>query len=142
MPLCIFPEGSTSNGTSMLKFKKGAFMNLRAIKPHFTKYWVLNPGISPCHGDAISFVAHTYLTIHSMLCIYTLHEMPVFEPNEYFWKNHWDGKEEKWEAFARAVRQVMIETGGLNSTESTSEDRVKYKFLVRGKPQKSEQKKQ
>jgi hypothetical protein len=31
--------------------------------------------------------------------------MPVFEPNDYFWANHWqEGKEEKWEAFARAVR--------------------------------------
>jgi hypothetical protein len=30
--------------------------------------------------------------------------MPIFEPNEYFWQNHWDGKEEKWEAYARAVR--------------------------------------
>jgi hypothetical protein len=29
--------------------------------------------------------------------------MPVFEPNEYFWKNHWDGQEEKWRVFAKAV---------------------------------------
>ena len=31
--------------------------------------------------------------------------LPVFKPNEYFWKHHWrEGKEEKWEAYARAVR--------------------------------------
>ena len=32
--------------------------------------------------------------------------MPVFAPNEYFWKNHWDGKneEDKWKVFANAVR--------------------------------------
>jgi hypothetical protein len=35
-------------------------------------------------------------------------ELPVFEPNDYFWKHHWqEGKEEKWEAFARVVRQIM-----------------------------------
>jgi hypothetical protein len=34
---------------------------------------------------------------------YFLQEMPVFEPNEYFWEHHWDGKEEKWKVFARAV---------------------------------------
>jgi len=32
-------------------------------------------------------------------------ELPVFTPNEYFWKHHWqEGKQEKWEAFAEAVR--------------------------------------
>jgi hypothetical protein len=32
-------------------------------------------------------------------------ELPVFTPNEYFWKHFWnEGKEEKWEAFARVVR--------------------------------------
>jgi len=34
-------------------------------------------------------------------------KMPVFEPNDYFWKNHWDGKEEKWVAYARAVREII-----------------------------------
>jgi hypothetical protein len=35
--------------------------------------------------------------------------MPVFEPNEYFWKNHWDGKEEKWRVYARVVQQLIAE---------------------------------
>ena len=30
--------------------------------------------------------------------------LPVFEPNDYFWKHHWqEGKEEKWQAYARAL---------------------------------------
>jgi len=34
--------------------------------------------------------------------------LPVFLPNEYFWKNHWqEGKEEKWQAFARVVRDII-----------------------------------
>lgn len=38
--------------------------------------------------------------------------MPVFEPNDYFWNNHWDeSKEERWEAFARVVRKLMIQKG-------------------------------
>jgi hypothetical protein len=44
------------------------------------------------------------LLFHTGLTIYTLHEMPVFRPNDFFWKHHWDGKEEKWQAYARAVR--------------------------------------
>jgi len=31
--------------------------------------------------------------------------MPIFEPNEYFWMNHWNPEsEEKWEAYARVIR--------------------------------------
>ena len=32
-PLCIFPEGTTTNGKYILKFKKGAFYALLPIKP-------------------------------------------------------------------------------------------------------------
>jgi hypothetical protein len=34
--------------------------------------------------------------------------LPVFLPNEYFWTHHWqEGKEEKWQAFARVTRNIM-----------------------------------
>lgn len=45
--------------------------------------------------------------------VVTYLEMPDFKPNDYFWQHHWDGKEEKWVAYARAVRTLMAETGGL-----------------------------
>lgn len=62
--------------------------------------------------------------IHTGLSIYTVHEMPVFEPNDYFWKNHWDGKEEKWQAFSRAVRQLMMECGGFEDTNCSLEEKI------------------
>jgi len=85
------------------------------VKPHFCEYWSPN-GVSPCHGDAINFVAHILVCIHTGFSMYNVCEMPVFEPNEYFWANHWDGKEEKWQAYARAVRQVMMDASGLKDT--------------------------
>ena len=40
----------------------------------------------------------------------SLKELPVFKPNEYFWKNHWNkDKEERWEAYARVMRQLIAE---------------------------------
>ena len=62
-------------------------------------------------------------------------EMPDFEPNEFFWKNHWDGKEEKWVAYARAVRSLMAETGDLKLSDCSLEDKLEYKNLLRGKKQ-------
>ena len=60
--------------------------------------------------------------------------MPVFAPNEYFWKNHWDGKDEKgkWKAFAEAVRQAMAEVGGYKLSNSTMEDKAEYSKIIWG----------
>jgi len=39
--------------------------------------------------------------------------LPVFEPNEYFWSNFWvEGKEQKWEAYARACKEIIADVGG------------------------------
>jgi hypothetical protein len=58
--------------------------------------------------------------------------LPVFEPNDFFWKNHWqEGKEEKWEAFARAVQTVMAEASGLKVSNCTIEDKNEYRLLMK-----------
>ena len=44
-----------------------------------------------------------YFTIDIML-------FPVFKPNEYFFKHHWNEKsgEQKWEAYLRVVREEIM----------------------------------
>ena len=37
-PICVFPEGGTSNGQYLLSFKRGAFASLKAVKPIVLKY--------------------------------------------------------------------------------------------------------
>jgi hypothetical protein len=98
----MYAEGATTNGSSIISFRKGAFASLRAVKPYYSKSWSVT-GVSFCHGDATSLVAYLSIMAHGLLNVYTVTEMPVFRPNEYFWKHHWDGKEEKWVAYARAV---------------------------------------
>lgn len=111
-PLLIYPEGCTTNGTGMIEFKRGAFMSLRGVKPHVAVNSSLT-GVSMCHGDAISMVAFIQVGIHCGWSTYTIKELPVFEPNEYFWKNHWDGKEEKYALYARVMRQIMCDAGNI-----------------------------
>ena len=101
-PLLIFPEGATTNGTCLIEFKKGAFASLRGVKPHFSKIKTLF-GMKPVHGDSISMLHMCNLLFGHGLTHYTMTELPVFTPNEYFWSKHWDGKEEKWKLFARVV---------------------------------------
>jgi len=39
--------------------------------------------------------------------------MPPFTPNDYLFEKFSDGKKEKWEVYADAVRDVMCEQSGL-----------------------------
>ena len=53
--------------------------------------------------------------------------LPVFLPNEFFWKTHWqEGKEEKWQAFARAIRDIIAKQGGFGLSECTMEDKFTF----------------
>ena len=47
-PLIIFPEGGTTNGRYLLKFKKGAFNAKKRIQPIILKYTV-NGSLSPAY---------------------------------------------------------------------------------------------
>ena len=137
-PVVIFPEGATTNGTSVITFKRGAFNSLRAVKPYFSKTWSLT-GIMPVHGDSISFISLMFIIFGCGIATYTLHEMPVFKPNDYFWTNHWDGKEEKWRLYARVMQQIIAETGGFELSLSTLEDKLEYRNLIRGSKNKKKQ---
>ena len=74
----------------------------------------------------------------SLFYTVTLQEMPVFEPNDYFWQNHWDQKEEKWVAYARAVQTIIAEQKGAKVSQSWMEDKLEYKKLLRPKKEKKE----
>ena len=100
-PLMIWPEGCSTNGEYVVSFKKGAFTHLRPVKPFSCKTWSIG-GVSPNDAGGMSLFALINLSIGSIWG-FDIKEMPVFEPNEYFWKHHWDGKEPKWEAYARVV---------------------------------------
>ena len=67
--------------------------------------------------------------------------MPTFTPNDYFWKHHWDSsKEEKWEAYARAVREIMCDYGGLKVSEHDIRDKINYENLVAKRIKRGEEK--
>lgn len=137
----IFPEGATTNGDYLLKFKKGAFACLKPVKPYITKadpWWGKFGGT---RGDAFSFFDWTFMMGCSWGIIWSEHiEMPVFAPNEYFWKNFADGKDEKEKVaiFAEAVREAMAEVGGFKLSDSTVEDKFEYKKMIWGKNAKAD----
>ena len=67
---------------------------------------------------------------------------PVFKPNDYFWKNHWNESsgEQKWEAYARVVRdEIMAPSFNFKLSDLTAQDKVDFKNIMKGKKVKKEQ---
>ncbi len=109
-PSVIFPEGTCSNNTSLLPFRKGAFLSLKTIMPLTIKYrWT---EFQPCVDSVDESVAVPLWLSTLSPAIAEVTVMPPFQPNEYLWKTHADKGNEKWEIFAWAVRDLMAKVGG------------------------------
>jgi lysophosphatidylcholine acyltransferase/lyso-PAF acetyltransferase len=83
----IFPEGTTSNGTCILPFKRGAFTSLRTIKPIFVKsfFGVLSPAF-----DVMPYLALVLLNYCLVDTRFEIYEMPPFKPNDFLYTHHAD----------------------------------------------------
>lgn len=136
-PIVIFPEGATTNNKSVIKFKRGPFSGLNAVQPVGFKYWSAN-GIS-LQNDTLG-QSHFYFACLSLYTTLDMKVYPVFQPNEFFWKNHWDEKsgEQKWEAYARVIREIIAKSHGFELAEISMEHKFTYKDIAKGKKTKNE----
>ena len=65
-----------------------------------------------------------------MFCVLKIITLPIFEPNEYFWKHHQKEGEEKWETYMRTLRQIMSDASGLPLSDNCIEDRNEYRKIL------------
>lgn len=130
-PICIYPEGTQTNGSAILKFKKGAFVGLNTVKPVVMKYsWQdYNPA-----WEGMPFLSHSGL-MYMFYKTYQLdiYELPEFKPNDYLFENHKNLGSEKWEIFAEAVRDVMAKQGGFFKPTQSNAEKILYKDFMTGK---------
>ena len=134
--LCIHAEGGTTNG-HLIQFKKGAFAALLPIRPKAVRY--VYPTISPSSG-VLDGIVHHVLVCGCLWSRVEVDEMPVFRPNEFFWENHQKEGEEKWQTYARIIKQIIHEEGRIPYAENSElaiEDKNKYKALLWPKKEKS-----
>ena len=113
--LVIYPEGTTSNGTCILPFKKGAFMAETSYKPVVLKY-PSNSSFSTSF-DCIRLESLIFMTLSWCFMRGTLLDLPVFQPNDYLFKKHADKGTERWEVIAWALRDIMLEAGHLEKDD-------------------------
>lgn len=107
-PFLIFPEGTTTNGTGIFNFKKGAFFAERTIRPTFMKY---NLGTVNVSFDVMEFLVLAILNLSWGGYKVTVNVLPDFTPNEYLFETHKDKGQERWEIYAWAMRDIMCQVG-------------------------------
>jgi hypothetical protein len=95
-------------------------------------YW--SAGKINAAQDVLGIANHLNVMGLALFVTLRVTELPVFAPNEYFWTHHWkEGKEEKWEAFARAVREIMAEAGNFKISDLTMQDKFDYIEKLKGR---------
>lgn len=131
-PLIIYPEGCTSNGDYLLQFKKGAFVGESSIQPLAFKYH--SPYINASH-DVMGMFEHFFLCAMTPYITLQIKEFPVFRPNEYFWKHHYDPKSglQRWEVYAQTIRGIIQSAYDFKLSPLSMEDKLVYRKLLQGK---------
>lgn len=116
-PLIIFPEGTVTNGSQILKFKKGAFHSLLPIKPYVI---LMNNSTFSLATGVLSLSQHF---IRSMCYFYhtlTVLEIPVIKPTQFMYDNYPDKTiTEKWEIYAEVARDIMCQVGEMGKSDKT-----------------------
>lgn len=84
-PFLVFPEGGTTNGTGLLKFKRGAFYAEKTVRPICLKYHYQT--ISPAF-DVIEFIPLALLQLSWACLSCDVVVFPDFQPNEYLFEKH------------------------------------------------------
>lgn len=138
-PLLIFPEGTTTTGKHIIKFKRGAFDSILPIKPYVIK--TKNKIFDTCTGSTdlgIHFVIFLCFLYHS----YEIFDLPVIEPSDFTTKTDKsvENSIDVVEKFIEATRSIMSEVGGFELSEKGVRDNFEYARLIDDKPIKASNK--
>ena len=128
--LCIFPEGTTSNGDYLLEFKKGSFASLTPVKPFYTK----GPKDTfQLAFGAINISIHCYLTLCFLYHRMDFTELPVIAPTEYLFENYKHLGHDKVEIYQEAVKAIYSEASGIKISKSSFQQKLNYLSEIKGK---------
>jgi 1-acyl-sn-glycerol-3-phosphate acyltransferase len=115
--LFIYPEGTISNGTHLMPFKKGAFKSMLPIKPYVSKpnLDAGNPDLSQSSLPAIIHMIYYTCFLYNN---YIIKSLPVINPTEFSQKkNKLIEKEENYETYINTCYNIMLECGEFKKTD-------------------------
>jgi hypothetical protein len=111
----------------MVNFKKGAFVSLLSIWPKVHKW---NSYFQSGCSGVIDGLPHYIIGASTPFSTVTKIELPIFRPNEFFWENHQREGEEKWQTYARVIRQLMSDVSGIPTLDVNIEEKFEYKKIL------------
>ena len=121
----IFPEGTCTNGSHLLPFKRGCFEAECSVTPILlefeysdfsTDYGIINLLV-------IAFLTMCWLRFDLET---TVKIMPVFKPTPYMFQTHAAKGSERWQVYAWAVREAMAEKSGAPKSELPQRAKLAY----------------
>lgn len=119
--LCLFVEGTTTNGTVLLNFKKGAFYSKRAVQPSAIRYW--GPIFTPTM-DIIPQVPH-FLILHSQIFAgITILEYPPVEVRPELKASI------TWEQYVESVHNLMKQGMKVPSSSLSYRDKGEFQKII------------
>lgn len=117
--LVVFPEGTTTNGTCLIRFRRGSFVAGLPVQPvlirhpfkHFSPTW-----------ETIPILSYAFRLLTQFVNFVEIIYLPVYIPNE----------EEKKDPslFAENVRRKMAAVVNLPLKDATRNDKMRYHELV------------
>mmetsp|Transcript_22453 Transcript_22453/g.34734 ORF Transcript_22453/g.34734 Transcript_22453/m.34734 type:complete len:89 (-) Transcript_22453:15-281(-) len=87
------------------------------------------------------YQSHYYWSFLSMFTVIKIKIYPVFEPNEYFWKHHYEGHTDmqKWEFYAKILREeIMAKSFNFTLPDIVTEDKFQFESLIKEKNKKKD----
>ena len=133
--LSIYPEGTITNGTHLIKFKRGVFMALLPLKPMVE----LIDQEAECTLATAALPMHFHLILVS--CYFwnnvTFLDLPIIEPTDYMYEHYTKGEEQKWMVYMNVTRLIMAECAGLKLSNSSFDEKLSYLSQITGKKVKN-----
>lgn len=130
-PLLLFAEGGTTNGTSIVNLKRGAFVEERRIRPYVIKYdphQHISASYDCCDQGPLTILLMCWFGCHWIDML----QMPEFEPTDYLFEEHADQGTERWEIAAWAMREAMCKASGLERCDMPLRMKRKYEWYLTG----------
>lgn len=131
-PVCIYPEGTTSTGRSLITFKKGAFYTLTPIKIYLLKV-DHSPGSFPLAAGGMNILLHIALSYTFWRCNMNAFFLPVVAATDYLFENYKHLGKDKPEIYSEACRHIMSEIGGFPLSNSNYDTKLQYMSEIKRK---------
>jgi len=118
-PILIFPEGTTTNGESLISFRSGAFISGAPVKPVTIRY---PPGNFSPAWESIGALYHMFRVFSQWSNACEVEWLPVYYPNEQ------EKKDPK--LYAENVRTAMANALHVPKIDASFQDKVDYHVTI------------